>query len=126
MKRKSPAVEFALTQRAVNDLDEIERYSSKNWGARVANRYLRDIEQALDRIGFQPSVLQSFEGLPERFKYYLVRSHMILCDIQGRTVVILAVVHASMDLPRQFTELQPRLSAEVEYLHGKLRTHRKK
>ena len=36
-----------LSDRALDDLDEIEQYSITNFGNQVANKYINDIEQGL-------------------------------------------------------------------------------
>ena len=46
-----------LTDRAMLDLDEIELYSVKNWGKRVANKYLSDLGAAIERIAQAPDLL---------------------------------------------------------------------
>jgi plasmid stabilization system protein ParE len=47
-----------LTQRALSDLSEIERYSVEQWGRQTADRYLAGIEGALDRLRDNPDVLR--------------------------------------------------------------------
>ena len=50
-----------LTDRAFNDLAEIENYSIKKWGNKVANKYLGDIEASLNLLQDNAGLLQKLE-----------------------------------------------------------------
>ena len=45
-----------LTDRALQDLISVEEYSIETWGKRVSNRYIGDIEAALQRLSDNPGV----------------------------------------------------------------------
>jgi plasmid stabilization system protein ParE len=45
-KKPSKQLRLLLTDRAVNDILDIERYSIEQFGKRVANRYLAKLEAA--------------------------------------------------------------------------------
>lgn len=106
-----------LTQRALDDLAGVVEYSAEQWGQRVAERYLADIETALARLPDRADLLERIEGLPGCLRYYAVNRHAIVCDMRPGSIVVLTVIHASMDLPRRLAELRPTLAAEVEALH---------
>ncbi len=122
MSRKERA-KLLLTRRALDDLTDIEDYSTKRWGKRVANRYVGDIEASLARIADRSEILQDIVDMPLPLKCYRANRHLILCDARESTIVVLAVVHASMDVVSRIAELQPTLAAEAEMLHEK---HRKR
>jgi plasmid stabilization system protein ParE len=109
-----------LTKRALSDLAEIEAYSIKQWGRRVATRYLKGIESSLRLIQDDPGILRSLDGLPSELQFHRVNKHWLVCDVAPRTIVVLAVIHASMDVPARLAELVPQLAAEVALLHGQL------
>lgn len=119
MSRK-PQFEVGLTQYALQNLREIRAYSTVRWGASVADAYLDDIESALSRIAMSERLLQTMPDLPADIKFYQINKHLLVCDLKAKSVVVLAVLHASMDLPRRLAELQPTLHAEVEMLHHQL------
>jgi toxin ParE1/3/4 len=119
--KKHPLATVILTERAISDLREIERYSVKQWGRKTADKYLDDITWALDRLRENPGILRLEPDLAPGLFFYRVRKHVLVCDVEGQTVTVLTVVHTSMDIPTRLAELEPRLIAEAEILHEKLR-----
>jgi hypothetical protein len=51
-----------------------------------------------------------------RLRFYAVREHVLICDVIGDRIFVLAVRHAVMDLPRRIAELEPQLIHEAELL----------
>jgi plasmid stabilization system protein ParE len=105
-----------LTDRALRDLDQIDRYSAQHWGERVAAKYLDDINAALERLQELPSLLQENSDGSLRLRFYRVREHVLVCDIIGGDVFVLVVWHGAMDLPHRLVELEPQLVGEAEAL----------
>lgn len=120
-KRSVPTV-IALTQRALADLREIERYSVKEWGRKAADRYLDEIEAALNRLRENPTILQMEPEFSPGLWFYRVQKHVLACDLSKNQILVLTVLHTSMDLPARLQELEPRLMAEAAWLREKLRS----
>ena len=120
--RKKPSSNSAveLTKRALADLREIERYSVKEWGHKTADKYLDDISAALDRLGENPEILRLEPDIVPGLFFYRVKKHFLVCDYQGKAVIVLTVIHTSMDLRARLLELEPRLVAESQFLQIKL------
>ena len=117
---------MVLTERAIADLLAIESYSTEQWGKRTATRYLADIESCLQLIPQNPGILSTFESLPKLLQFYSVRKHVLVCDVRSTSIVVLTVIHGSMDILNRLAELVPTLSTEVAMLHEKLTaSHRK-
>jgi toxin ParE1/3/4 len=110
-----------LTERALNDLFEIERYSVKEWGRKVADKYLGDIDAALNRLREDPEILRLELDFSSGIYFYRVNKHVLVCDYENDSVVVLTVIHTTMDLPTRLRELEPRLVAESQMLRAKLR-----
>jgi plasmid stabilization system protein ParE len=109
-----------LTQRALRDIAEIEQYSAKQWGKRVAAKYLGDIEAGLSRIQENQELLRAEADLHPELRFYRVNKHLLVCDVQPNAVFLLTVIHASRDIPSRLAEMQPSLTAEVELLRKQL------
>jgi hypothetical protein len=43
-----------------------------------------------------PAILTAAEGLPEPLRYYRAREHVLVFDVQPKSVLLLTVVHGSM------------------------------
>lgn len=120
MTRQSQA-KLLLTQRALADLGSVLEYSTEQWGQPTAAKYLDDLEAGLERIRQQPDLLQPLPDFHPSLKFYRVNKHLFACDSQPGAIVVLTVIHASLDIPHRLGELSPTLAAEVELLHGKLK-----
>ena len=115
-----------LTERAIADLIGIEAYSVEQWGKRVASRYVDSLESALQLIRADPDILLAFDNLPKTLRYYRAEKHLIVCDVAEKTTVVLTIIHASMDIANRLSELLPQLRGEIELLHQRVRSHRRK
>ncbi|MBW2701854.1 MAG: type II toxin-antitoxin system RelE/ParE family toxin [Deltaproteobacteria bacterium] len=117
---KKRPLKLLLTERAIADLLAIKSYSTDQWGKRTATRYLADIESGLQFITQNPGLLSPIEGLPETLQHYSVRKHVLICDVRPKSIIVLTVIHGSMDIPNRLSELLPTLSTEVSMLHEKI------
>lgn len=114
-----------LTDRALSDLRDIERYSIENWGRKTADKYLAGIELALQRVSENPELLREQADFPAALRFYRVNKHWLACDVRPEVIVVLTVIHGSMDLPGRLAELQPTLPSEAELLHAKLQQRKR-
>jgi len=108
--------EVHLSRRALFDVEDIDLYSIEKWGERVAARYLADLRAGAARLGESPELLQEHPETSLRLRFYRVREHVLICDMIGERIFVLAVRHAVMDLPRRIAELEPQLIHEAEFL----------
>lgn len=106
----------------MRDLQAIFEYSAQQWGKRKAEQYIDDVEAALERLKERPDLLTPEPGFHSAFTFYRENRHLIVCDAQPTSIVVLTVVHAGMHIPSRLAEIQPTLASEVEILHRKLRT----
>lgn len=109
-----------LTDRSLSDIAGVEAYSIEQWGKKTAAKYLSQIEDALTRIGKSPELLQQLEGFPTGFQYYVVNKHVLAFDVDAQSLILLAVLHGSMDIPSRLSELVPTLAAEIEIMRKRL------
>ncbi|MEX2118532.1 MAG: type II toxin-antitoxin system RelE/ParE family toxin [Pirellulales bacterium] len=124
-KKHSQTAAVVLTERALSDLREIERFSIKEWGRKTADKYLDAIAAALYRLKQDPAILSLEPGFAPGLFFYRVRKHFLVCDFDGQLISVLTILHTSMDLPTRLAELEPQLIAEAQFLHDKLRKRSK-
>lgn len=118
--KRARRAELLLTDRTLSDLRDIERYSIENWGRKTADKYLADIELAFQRVSENPTLLREQADLPAALRFYRVNKHWLVCDVRPDVIIVLTVIHGSMDLPHRLAELQPTLPTEAELLQAKL------
>ena len=119
--RRKPTVH--LTNRALRDIADIEAYSVEQFGKDAADRYLSALEAGISRIAAQPDLLRVEESFHETLRFYRIEKHLLACEtgVAGK-IIILTVLHASMDIPSRLAELEPSLVLEAELLVERLRT----
>ena len=105
-----------LSRRALYDIEAIDQHSIESWGERVAAKYLADLFSGAARLGESPSLLRATPHTSLRLRFYRVREHVLICDKIGECILVLAVRHAAMDLPRRLLEIEPQLLHEAEIL----------
>ena len=106
-----------LTNRALLDVVSIESYSIENFGVSVAAQYLSKLEAGISRISENPELLREESAFHKSLKFYRIEQHLLVCEtaIEGK-ILVLTLLHSSMDLPSRLVELEPNLSIETEML----------
>lgn len=106
-----------LTDRALRDIVGIEFYSVERHGKRVASQYISKLEAGIRRVAENPELLRTEASFHCSLKFYRIEQHLLACEtaIAGK-IIVLTVLHASMDVPSRLVELEPNLSIEVEML----------
>lgn len=112
-KRPSKRLRLLLTDRAVNDILDIERYSIEQFGKRVANRYLAKLEAALQRISAEPGLLHREPAFHASLRFYRVEKHLLICEtgVNGHNFVLTlspCLDRHSLAALRTRTEPRPR------------------
>jgi toxin ParE1/3/4 len=69
--------EYALSQRAQSDLDEIWDYSAQRWGRDQANRYVEALRDNMERVAADPSRGRSMAFGRKGHQRYRSGSHLI-------------------------------------------------
>ena len=105
-----------LTRRALFDIEEIDLYSIERWGEGVAEQYLADLYAGAARLGENPSLLQERPDPSLRLRFYRVREHILVCDVIGDDIIVLALRAAVIDMPNRIAELEPQLVHEAELM----------
>ena len=113
-----------LTRRAVLDFQEIEAHSVQHWGRQVTDRYLNDIQLGLDRIRENPNILRLEQEFSTGLYFYRIAKHWLVCDLPETSVIVVTVIHTSMDVPTRLRELEPRLTEEVAMLRVAVKRQR--
>ena len=111
-----------MTQRSLCDLVAIETYSVEQFGRRVANQYLDKLESGINRLKENPDLLREEPPFHASLKFYRIEKHVLVCEtgVRGK-IIVLTLLHGSMDIPARLAELEPALVMEVAVLLKKLK-----
>jgi toxin ParE1/3/4 len=113
-----------LTDRALTDIDAIDRYSVERWGRQVADQYLADLDAALGRLADDLSLFKGRHDYTGRLRFYSVREHVLVGDVVGDIVFVLTVWHGSMDFIDRLPKLEPDLLQEAEIMASQIEGER--
>ena len=105
-----------LTERALDDLQNIYDFSVEEWGEKVALRYIQGIEEGFLLIQNNVGLLKVNKNISSRFIAYPIQKHILICDILNDVICILTVKQSSMNLMERLKKLQPTLDKEAKAL----------
>ncbi len=120
--KKKSKLSLHLTGRALEDINAIAAWSVENFGQKIADEYIGKFEAALTRILENPKLLRSQPKFHPTLQFYRMERHLLVCEtaIEQR-IIVLTVVHESMDILSRLAEWEPTLQAEVVILLEKLK-----
>lgn len=93
-------MQFVVSPRAQEDIDEIWNYTAAQWGERQAEIYLRLIKTAVDAIAADSKVGRSCDDVRRGYRRYPVGSHVLFYRVTATAVVVVRILHRRMDFER--------------------------
>ena len=108
-----------LTDRAIQDLLEIQAYSIEKWGKATTERYLDAVDKFFALVEAQPGILLPIP-LIENLLTHSVDKHVVVSTKWNEHVLVLTIVHSSRELITHIDRLLPTLNLEVELLKKRL------
>ncbi len=82
------------------DLKQIYWYSDKKFGRDRAERYIRDLDRALQCLADDPQLGRDGSEIKPGLMIYQVVSHIVFFRIVEEGIAIIRVLHKSMDYKR--------------------------
>jgi toxin ParE1/3/4 len=94
---------FRLSNKAVQDLHEIGRYTPNKWGVSQRNAYLKELDNCFSRLSENPHLWIQCDSIAKGYRKFPLQSHVIYYRLSAkRTVDIIRVLHKSMDVTSKF------------------------
>jgi toxin ParE1/3/4 len=87
-----------IRAQARNDLHSILAYGVETYGRERAESYLRAIDQAIDRVREFPEIGAIYPGLRPPLRSITSGKHRIFYERSGDVIMIIRVLHQSMDV----------------------------
>jgi len=91
---------YRLSNRAATDLAAIADYTIEQFGIEQARRYRDGLETCFLDLAKNPKLGRSAERLAPKLRSFEHQSHVVFYAPEGKGVLIVRVLHASMDPPR--------------------------
>lgn len=96
-----------LSPRADADLREIWRYTAETWSEQQAKTYLDGLFDMMEALASNPSLGRSADNISEGLRRQRCASHVIFYRIRTAGVLIVRVLHASMDFATHLANEEP-------------------
>ena len=93
---------YSLSTEASEDLDAILDYSILNFGLDVMIDYHSTLEDCFKSIEENPKLGINIEYIQKDYLYFKHRSHLIFYKINEKGILIVRILHKSMDVSRHF------------------------
>ena len=91
--------EHVVSPRAEADIDGIWDYTAEQWGPDRADRYVRDIWQAIERVAADPRRGRPI-AIRSGYRKYSVGAHVIFFRLLADGIDVVRVLHQRMDFER--------------------------
>ncbi len=91
---------FRLRPKAKEDIENIYKYSYREFGSARADQYIRDLDAAFHKLADEPSLGSGYSHVRPDLVAYRVVSHVVFYKPSVDGITILRVLHKSMDYGR--------------------------
>ena len=91
---------YVLSPRAQADLDEIWDHTLSRWGSDQAERYLRQIQAALEALAQNPRLGRSAGAVRRGYRKHPCGAHVIFYREIAAGIDVVRILHRRMDMPR--------------------------
>ncbi len=91
---------FRLRPKAEQDLEKIYEYSVQEFGIERAAQYIRDLNDAFNRLASDSSLGRNYDFVRPNLLAFNIVSHVIFFKPSSFGITILRVLHRSMDYGR--------------------------
>jgi toxin ParE1/3/4 len=91
---------YRLTPKAQADLDDIWEYTAERWSVDQAEKYVRQLAEAMALIAVDPSRGRACDDVREGYRKYSVGAHVLFYQTQRNGVEVIRILHRRMDFER--------------------------
>jgi len=93
---------YSLSNKATADVDSILDYSIINFGANVMIDYHKSLEKCFEMLDENPNLGTKVEHIRPDYLCFEHRSHLIFYKKKSQDILIIRILHKSMDAPKHF------------------------
>lgn len=99
-------LDIRQSEEARQSLADIYHYSEQRWGAKQAQKYLRQILGSFDALAKNPDLGYTYRELPgTQYRLFPVTNYMVIYRVLTKTLLIVAVIHMSMNIDTRLATL---------------------
>jgi toxin ParE1/3/4 len=92
---------YVLSPAAQLDLEQIWDYTCDRWGEDQAEKYVREIERAIQRVVQNPMIGRACDEVRAGYRRHAVGSHTLYYRLAGADGIdVVRILHQRMDVDR--------------------------
>jgi toxin ParE1/3/4 len=91
---------YKLTPRARADIEQIWDYTLSRWGVDQADKYLRQIAEAMALVGGDPARGRACDEVRAGYRKYAAGAHVLFYRPTQNGVTVVRILHQRMDFQR--------------------------
>ena len=97
--------EYIISEKAVEDLNNIWIYTAENWSVEQANRYYKLIIDEIDFVAENFETMLDFRSIRKDYRYSKVKSHLIFCkQVENTEMEVVRILHEKMDIKNRIRD----------------------
>lgn len=94
-------MEYIISEKALNDLNNIWIYTAENWSIIQANRYYNLIVDEIEFVAENFETTKDFGSIRKDYRYSKVKSHLIFYKrIENTEMEVVRILHERMDIKK--------------------------
>lgn len=95
---------FRVSNAAKGDIRKIGRYTQDQWGAVQRRRYLSGLNEKFTALAQTPEIAAERREFDPPVRIHQYEKHLIVYVIDDEGILIVRVLHQSMDVPGQLRD----------------------
>ncbi|MGH6872801.1 MAG: type II toxin-antitoxin system RelE/ParE family toxin [Rhizomicrobium sp.] len=92
---------YVISPAAQSDLDEIWDYTAGHWNAIQADRYVVDLDGAIEAAASGERSGRACDDIRPGYFRLLSGSHVVFCRMDGARLQVVRILHQRMDFGRR-------------------------
>ncbi|WP_339920745.1 type II toxin-antitoxin system RelE/ParE family toxin [uncultured Flavobacterium sp.] len=96
---------FIISEKALEDLNNIWIYTAENWSIEQANRYYNLIVDEIEYVSGNFEETKDFGNIRKNYKFSKVKSHLVFYKKTENTEMeVVRILHERMDLKNRIND----------------------
>ena len=97
--------EYIISEKALEDLNNIWIYTAENWSVEQANRYYNLIVDEIEYVSVNFDETKDFNNIRKNYKFSKVKSHLVFYKKTENTEMeVVRILHERMDLKNRIND----------------------
>ena len=95
-------IKYKISELASQDIDSIIDYTVQNFGYKTMIKYHQSLEHCFEILALNPLIGLQSDFIKENYYRFNHQSYVVFYQILGSKLLIVRVLHKSMDVARMF------------------------